>query len=547
MDSRARLLIVLAVFVTPLLALIGCGDDATTTAGTATAGTLERPVVEGGAIRGAQASGVWSYLGIPYAAPPVGELRWKPPQPVKPWRQVRGCTQYGASCPQQTSLMETALLGVGRTSEDCLYLNVWTPAAPARDKLPVMVWIHGGSFTSGSGSMPVYAGETLARAGDVVVVTINYRLGPFGFLAHPELSKESPQGVSGNYGLLDQIAALKWVRRNIAAFGGDPRRVTAFGESAGAISILDLMASPLATGLFQRAVVQSGILMEAGLGSQTGATLAQAERAGQAFARRAGVAASGAAALKAMRGLSADELLAAGAQGGDFLTAGLSYKPVVDGYALPDSATHVFAAGKQMDVPLLIGSNADEGETFVAQMGSPTPAQYRAYIRAAFGDNADAVLALYPASTQEQVLPALSRLLTEMGFAGTARFAAAAMDDPGIEAPAYLYQFTRVPPEAATMPGFPNGAFHGLEIPYVFGKAEDFGAQDPVDLELSEQMMAMWTRFAASGDPNKPGSDRWPAYDPSTDRHLELGDAIEVKAGLYKEACDLADEIRLSD
>ena len=547
MDSRARLLIVLAVFVTPLLALIGCGDDATTTAGTATAGTLERPVVEGGAIRGAQASGVWSYLGIPYAAPPVGELRWKPPQPVKPWRQVRGCTQYGASCPQQTSLMETALLGVGRTSEDCLYLNVWTPAASARDKLPVMVWIHGGSFTSGSGSMPVYAGETLARAGDVVVVTINYRLGPFGFLAHPELSKESPQGVSGNYGLLDQIAALKWVRRNIAAFGGDPRRVTAFGESAGAISILDLMTSPLATGLFQRAVVQSGILMEAGLGSQTGATLAQAERAGRAFARRAGVAASGAAALKAMRGLSADELLAAGAQGGDFLTAGLSYKPVVDGYALPHSATYVFAAGKQMDVPLLIGSNADEGETFVAQMGSPTPAQYRAYIRAAFGDNADAVLALYPASTQEQVLPALSRLLTEMGFAGTARFAAAAMDDRGIEAPAYLYQFTRVPPEAATMPGFPNGAFHGLEIPYVFGKAEDFGAQDPVDLELSEQMMAMWTRFAVSGDPNKPGSDRWPAYDPSTDRHLELGDVIEVKAGLYKEACDLADEIRLSE
>ena len=396
MDSRARLLNVMALFVLPLLTLGGCGSGAPTATSTATAGTLGRPAVQGGVISGAQADGVWSYLGIPYAAPPIGELRWRPPQPVESWEGTRSCLRYGPSCPQQTSLLETALLGVGRTSEDCLYLNVWTPARSPDEKLPVMVWIHGGSFTSGSGSMPVYAGEKLAGAGDVVVVTINYRLGPFGFLAHPELSKESPRGVSGNYGLLDQIAALKWVRHNIAAFGGDPQRVTAFGESAGAISILDLMASPLAGGLFQRAIVQSGILLEAGLGSQTGTTLAQAEQAGEAFARRAGVDSSGAAALAAMRGLSADELLAAAGQKGDFLTAGLSYKPVVDGYVLPDSATDVFAAGRQLDVPLLIGSNSDEGETFVAQMGSPTPAQYRAYIRAAFGESADAVLALYP-------------------------------------------------------------------------------------------------------------------------------------------------------
>jgi para-nitrobenzyl esterase len=531
-----------ALALAAAFALGGCAGGSGSSASPSAKATLEQPVVEGGAIHGAQSSGIWSYLGIPYAAPPVGDLRWKPPQPVVPWKGVRDCTAYGPSCPQQLSL-ELGPLRIGKTSEDCLYLNVWTPAASPGERLPVMVWIHGGSFTSGSGSMPIYSGETLARAGKVVVVTINYRLGALGFLAHPALSAESPQGVSGNYGLLDQIAALRWVQKNIAAFGGDPRRVTAFGESAGAISILDLTASPLAAGLFQRAIVESGILQEAGMGTQTGWSLQQAERAGEKFVRGLGV--TGPDALEAMRKLSADQLLAAAAaQPTDFLTEGLPCKPVIDGYVLPESATDVFAAGKQMDVPLLIGSNSDEGELFVPMMGEVTVAQYHAYLKASFGTWAPQVLALYPATSTQQVLPALSRLLTEMGFAATARFAAASMDAAG-KASAYLYQFSRVP--GISLPGFPKGAFHGLEIPYVFGKMGVFGVKDPVDLGLSDQIMAMWATFAATGDPNAAGSDRWPVYRRSSDEHLELGDAIGVKSGLYKQACDLADQIRLTD
>jgi len=284
----------------------------------------------------------------------------------------------------------------------------------------------------------------------------------------------------------------------------------------------------------------------------------------------------------ALRAASPDELLAAAdRQDVDFLSAGLAFKPVVDGYVLPTGATDAFAAGRRMDVPLLIGSNADEGETFVSQMGSPTPAQYRTYLRASFGRYADEVFALFPARTRLQVLPALSRLLTEIGFAGTARFAAASMTDPASSAEepaqsgtAYLYQFTRVPPEAAGT-AFPRGAFHGLEIAYAFGRLKGFGVTNERDLELSRQIMALWTRFAATGDPNEAATGqtragetgagetggagtgptaagpaavpRWPAYDPVGGRYLELGDQVRARAHLYEEACDLADEIRLQD
>jgi len=527
----AALILLLLVVLPPA----GCGE---------TAATLEQPVVEGGVIRGRESSGVWSYLGVPYAAPPVGDLRWKPPQAVIPWKQVRVCDEYGPSCPQRTGLMQIGLLSVGHTSEDCLYLNVWTPAESPKDRLPVMVWIHGGSFTGGSASMPLYSGETLARRGGVVVVGINYRLGPFGFLAHPALSAESPRGISGNYGLLDQMAALTWVKENIGVFGGDATRVTVFGESAGAISVLHLMASPLAQGLFQRAIAQSGVLWEGGLGSITGTTLGDAERAGREFVERLGL--SGASVMEGMRALTSDQLLAGTGAAQNPLSLGLSFGPVVDGHVLPDTATRVLAATKQMDVPLLIGSNADEGELFLSAVGQLTPDQYREYVRDLLVESASAVLALYPADTKEEVSKALSRMVTEMGFAATARFAAICMNYPGIKSPAYLYQFTRVPTEAIRLPGVPQGAFHGLEIPYVFGKADTFGVQNPVDHSLSEEMIGMWTRFAATGNPNKPGSDFWPTYDRSADRYLELGDTIVVKSGLYKQACDLADVIRVA-
>jgi len=394
--------------------------------------------------------------------------------------------------------------------------------------------------------MPIYAGDELARTGDVVVVTINYRLGSLGFLAHPALSAESDEEVSGNYGLLDQIAALSWVQDNIAAFGGDPQRVTVFGESAGGISILDLMASPLADGLFQRAIVQSGILMEGGLGSHTGATLQTAEEDGRQLMQDLGVgdALDDDATAAAMRSLSPGQLLSA-EPGADLLAQGLSFTPVVDGYVLTESATDSFAAGRQMDVPLLIGSNADEGAIFVPAMGEVSVAEYRSYVEALYPDHADEVLALYPVETDEDVLPALSRILTEMGFASTARFAAASMDSPGIESPAYLYLFRREPD--VSLPGFPDGAFHGIEIPYVFGKTGLFGVEDGTDAELSDEIMALWTRFAATGDPDPPDGELWPPYDPAPDRYLELGDTVAVESGYCTEACDLADRIRLGE
>jgi len=415
-----------------------------------------------------------------------------------------------------------------------LYLNVWTPAKSQTDGLPVMVWIHGGSFVTGAGSMAVYSGANLATKG-VVVVTINYRLGPFGFLSHPALTTESPEGTSGNYGLLDQIAALKWVKRNIAAFGGDPERVTVFGESAGAISILDLLVSPLAEGLFERAIVQSGILLDAGFGVSTAATLAEAEEAGAKFAERLGIAPRGDV-LTELRAKSAADLLAA-MPGEELMEGGLVWKPVADGYVLPDLPTRLWLQAKQWPLPLLIGSNADEGNAFLAGLTTSTE-EFQRQLAEIFGPLVTEARSLYPVKTPADIVPAFSRMLTEVGFASTARFAAGVMSE---SASAYLYHFTRVPF------GNPLGAFHGVEIPYVFGNLDMFSAlgqiQDP-DRRLSETIMGYWTRFAATGDPNGGGAVEWPRYNGAEDLHLELGDVIQVGRGLYKEACDLADRVR---
>ncbi len=281
--KTVRVLMTMLILLSLLaLPLAGCGDSQ--------ASTFERLKLDSGPISGTFAEGVWSYLGVPYAAPPVGQLRWKEPQAVQGWKDVRACTEYGPACPQKDD-SEISAGDVGRTDEDCLYLNVWTPAAEPTDGLPVMVWIHGGGFTTGSGSIGLYNGEGLADRG-VVVVTINYRLGPLGFLAHPSLSAEDQQGSSGDYGLLDQIAALEWVQRNIAAFGGDPDAVTVFGESAGGISVCDLMASPLADGLFDRAICESGPYSDLTFPSGSIRDLEEAERMGRSYAAALGCAGS---------------------------------------------------------------------------------------------------------------------------------------------------------------------------------------------------------------------------------------------------------------
>jgi para-nitrobenzyl esterase len=337
--------------------------------------------VEGGLVRGVVEDGLTIYRGIPYAAPPIGNLRWRAPQPAQSWSGVRSGAEYGRACMQ----VNPAIKDLPPPSEDCLFVNVWTPAARGGERLPVMVWIHGGCFTAGTPGERLYHGEWLAKKG-VVVVSVGYRLGAFGFLAHPELSKEDEHGVSGNYGLLDMVAGLQWVRKNIGAFGGDPGRVTIFGESAGAIAVSQLAVSPLAKGLFHGAISQSGGSF--GPVSATGGSgenmrpLDVAERDGAAWAT-----ATGASSLAALRALPADRVLAA-SQG----QRGVSW-PVTDGHVIPDDQYRLYAAGRFHDVPVLIGYNSDEGATFGA------PASQQAYVdsvRQRYGTFAEQLLAAYP-------------------------------------------------------------------------------------------------------------------------------------------------------
>ena len=376
--------------------------------------------LDSGQISGLKQDGTWTYLGIPYAKPPVGNLRWKPPEPPQPWSGTRECINFGPSCPQAPSDEQ-----VGRTSEDCLYLNVWTPAKSTSDKLPVMVWIHGGAFAEGSGSEPLYNGHNLSKQG-VVVVTINYRLGPLGFLAYPALSKESPHGVSGNYGLMDQVQALKWVKKNIAAFGGNPANVTIFGESAGAMSVDILLAIPQSKGLFNRAIAESGPQWHFGFLPPL-SDLREAEKTGGQLATALGCS-SAADPLAAMRAKTSDEVITAWGWTEQKISppTGPQFFPVVDGWLLPGQLTTLLKEGKQHDVPIIIGSNKDDGTVFgeLAGLNKATAAQYKSLIQSNAGHSAPEVLKMFPAGTDAQVPAAQSNLMTQMDFASFPRFVA---------------------------------------------------------------------------------------------------------------------------
>jgi para-nitrobenzyl esterase len=480
------------------------------------------------------------YKGIPYAAPPVGDLRWKPPQPVVPWEGVKPSTQYGTVCPQP-KLPPPFDRDYGEMSEDCLFLNVWTGVKNAEERRPVMVWIHGGGFYAGSGSQPDFDGRVLAREG-AVVVTINYRLGIFGFLAHPELSKESDHQVSGNYGLLDQIAALKWVRENIAVFGGDPNRVTIFGESGGARSVCFLMISPLARGLFQRAIVQSGSLYR-GIGhlktSHDG--LPPMEKEGARIAKQLGCDT-----LKELREKKPEEIM----QHINATTAPLLAPPgplsipngifisgpVIDGWVVPDDPVKLFENGKQADVPLIIGSNQDEASLFLRafQTGDKTLVSPVSHF---FPSHEKEILKLYE-HPESGFQSTLNRLATDVVWTRPARATARTMEK--VSSKTYLYQF--VHRRAGSLYHF--GAFHGVEIRFVFG--HDIGARNPfteLEYQISKNMRTYWIRFAASGNPNGPGLPEWPAYEKSSDKSLEIGPDIKIQTHLRKEACNLFDRI----
>lgn len=485
--------------------------------------------VDGGRIAGAPVGdgGVWRYAGVPYAAPPVGARRWLSPQPVEPWTGVRQAAELPPGCPQPVLPAPPdaePFFGPGATrlEEDCLYLNVWSAAGPD-GRVPVMVWIHGGGLFVGDGSEVAYDGAALAARG-VVVVTINYRLGTLGFLAHPLLREESEHGASGNYGLLDQIAALRWVRRNIAAFGGDPGRVTIFGESAGSWSVNHLLASPLAAGLVAGAVGQSG----AAFGPLAGPVARDdAEAEGVRFAE-ALLGAETPVSLAALRAAPVTEVLAAG---------GAAPRLNVDGWVLPADVHDVFAAGRQHDVPVIVGANADEGTALRALDGgreTTTVAQYREWARGEYGALAEEYLAAYPADSDAQVAEARTASRGDGNFVWEMRTWARMMET--VSSPAFLYFFTRVPP-APDADRY--GAYHTAEIPYVFnnlggGSRYWFANRDydDTDRRLSDVMASYWVNFAATGDPNGDGLPEWPAYARDSEALLELGDVVQVRQGV---------------
>jgi para-nitrobenzyl esterase len=471
----------------------------------------------------------------------VGLLRWRPPQPVAAWTGVRQATDFGSSCPQadRSALPNERL---GKTSEDCLTLNVWAPVHPPGRRVPVIVWIHGGAFTQGSGSLSVYDGEALARRG-AVVVTFNYRLGPLGFFAHPLLSKESGHDASGNYGLLDQLAALRWVKANIRGFGGSPDRITVAGESAGAVSIGCLLVSPQARGLFHAAILESGTpygitryLHDAPAGEES------MEQVGELIARRLGCDREDDV-LSALRSRSVDEIMTASHPASPFFGEGIRFGPVVDRWLIPDRPAALFAGRQQVKVPVLVGANLDEGTIFVASLQGFDADAYRRFLRAAFRDRADDVLARFPVARDADVKPALARVLGYSSFVAPARRLARTMADVGSRV--YLYEFTRVRPGTLATR---FGAFHGAEVPFVFGT---FGRLSPggsgeveaADRALSQVMMGYWIRFAATGDPNGDVAAAWPRYVPRGDVWMEFGGESQPRAGVARELCDFFDQV----
>ena len=533
----------------------GGGADETDVAGGSAAGgrTVD---VGGGTVSGTISDldpAVAVYRGIPYAAPPTRQLRWRPPQAVETWEGTRAADSYAPGCPQIFRAAESFFgPGADTIDEDCLYLNVWTAAEDATAGLPVMVWIHGGGLTRGTGALPGYRGDRLAGRG-VVVVTINYRLGPFGYLAHPLLSAESEHGSSGNYGVLDQIAALQWVQDNIAAFGGDPGRVTIFGESAGAWSVNTLQASPLARGLFHRVIGQSGArfggiarLRDASVigpsSEEVGASFVEAMLASnQRLTMELGEDVP--VELEFMRRATADELL-------DFMASSdtpFRTSENVDGWVLEQSIYDTFAAGAQHDVPVIVGANADEYTSIPTALEPVDLASHRAEVQRVFGELASEHLEVYLATDDESARQASIDSASDVRFNWEMRTWARMMAT--VSSDAYLYFFTRqAPGENSAL-----GAFHGAEVIYVFNNLgltpwpPNISRQfDDVDHQLADLMTSAWVNFASTGDPNGTGSAEWPPYDASEDRVMVFGDTAESMPHPRSAHLDLLDRYQES-
>ena len=546
---RARPFVLMLALAAAGLLAVAAPPAAAQGGSAALALAIDTPVaVTGGLIQGTEAAvtGVVAFKGIPFAAPPVGDLRWRPPAPVVPWDGVRDAGEAGAICVQGGGQ------GVDQ-SEDCLFLNVWAPAETAEPR-PVLYWIHGGGYTGGSGSTSIYDGSHLAADG-AVVVTINYRLNVFGFLAHPALSAESPHGASGNYGLLDMVAGLEWVRDNIASFGGDPGRVTIFGESAGGGAVMSVMLMPQSEGLFHGAIAQSNWIhgWDRPLAGDAG-DLTPAEAQGTAVAAALGAGdLKPEAALAAMRATLAGEVLAAigAGAGSPFLRTGHVWAPNVDGWTIPDDPLAMYAEGRQHPVPLVVGMNGNEGSLMTRGFSMEGPEAFAAHVESVYPDDFAADLAAHYDATTETVREGFDYLVHDLYFAGPVR--AHARHQSAV-APVWMYHFTRVPP---TPWGEALGAHHAAELVYVFGTLttsdepgerplglSPLGDYTEVDTGLSETMRAYWMRFAATGDPNGHGLPAWPAWDPASDRYLELGVEVSAGDGLHVDGAALWDRFQ---
>ncbi len=493
-----------------------------------------RVATRSGCVRGDADGPVLRFRGIPFAAPPVGPLRWKPPQPMPAWAGVRDALEFGKACPQKGSPLTRAL----QTSEDCLTLNVWTPRADAKAKLPVMVWIHGGGLVNGSSSQAIYDGAKLAGRG-VVLVSINYRLGALGFLSHPGLSAEDgAKHVSGNQGLLDQLAALRWVQANAEAFGGDPSKVTVFGESAGGLSVATLLTCPLAKGLFEGAIIESGAFVEPSKRVRPlRGKLAGAPESGEDQGQRLEEA-LGCKDLACMRRKTPDELLAAMPGQAGFLGKGERYGLVVDGVTLSEAPRAALDAGHTARVPVMVGTNADEGTLFTLGVPLKRELGFDWVVGKLWGATADKVRAAYPMSEYASPKAAFDALLGDAIFTCSARTSAREL--AAQEARVWRYQFAHV------AGGNKLGAFHGSEIPFVFGT---LGTRKPPtgdEVKLSETMQAAWVRFAQTGDPNGGGLVAWPKYGPD-DPYLRWETTPSVEHGLRKKQCDVLDQARLGE
>ncbi len=440
------------------------------------------------------------FKGVPFAAPPVGDLRWKAPQPVAPWTGVRKADTWGRRCMQGTMWGSPLVTRDTEMGEDCLYLNVWTPAKPAKEKLPVLLVIHGGGFAAGSASEPRCDGEWFAKQG-IVVVGFNYRLALFGFLAHPELTKEGGAQGSGNYGMLDQVAALQWVKRSIAAFGGDPNDITINGESAGSLSVSALMASPLTRNLIQKAIGESGAFFTSPTRGMAEKTLAEKEQDGVKFATSVG-----ASSLAELRAKPAADLLAAVMKAG-----GWGYSPGIDGYFMPEKVGAIFARGEQAQIPLLAGWNSSEmGRPIAMNPKKPTPETFPEELKKQFGERAADALRVYPASTSEETLRSAADLASDMFISYSTWKWIEAHVKTG-HAPVYRYRFDRDLPDPKMPLSF--GAFHAVDIEYAFNTLDSKKADwQPADRQTALTMATAFANFIKTGNPNGPGVPEWPEF-----------------------------------